>query len=122
MSLTFLKSCYKSRRKNLTQRKMFKAEEILENLLRQKMLFPKKARKRLAMIKENWRYFTAFYHITDCPATNNALENFYSTSLKTHRKKQLRSDKGIRNNSGHLFCDKSSNILIYFTVKIDFWQ
>ncbi len=81
--------------KNLTQRKLFKAEEILENLIKQKMLFPKKARKRLAMIKENWRYFTAFYHITDCPATNNALENFYSTSLKTHRKKQLRSDKGI---------------------------
>jgi hypothetical protein len=83
--------------KNLTQRKLFKAEEILENLIKQKMLFPKKARKRLAMIKENWRYFTAFYNITDCPATNNALENFYSTSLKTHRKKQLRSDKGIIN-------------------------
>src|SRR3989338_2344532 len=83
--------------KNLTQRKLFKAEEILENLIKQKMLFPKKARKRLAMIKENWRYFTAFYHVTDCPATNNALENFYSTSLKTHRKKQLRSDKGIIN-------------------------
>jgi len=83
--------------KNLTQRKLFKAEEILENLIKQKMLFPKKARKRLAMIKENWRCFTAFYHITDCPATNNALENFYSTSLKTHRKKQLRSDKGIIN-------------------------
>jgi len=47
--------------KNLTQRKLFKAEEILENLIKQKMLFPKKARKRLAMIKENWRYFTAFY-------------------------------------------------------------
>ena len=83
--------------KNLTQRKLFKAGGILENLLEQKMIFPKKARKRLSMIKENWRYFTAFYHIKDCPATNNSLENFYSTSLKTHRKKQLRSDKGIIN-------------------------
>ncbi len=31
------------------------------------------------------------------PATNNGIENYYSTSLKTHRKKQLRSDKGIEN-------------------------
>ena len=49
------------------------------------------------MIKENWEYFTAFYHVKNCPATNNAIENFYSTSLKTHRKKQLRSDRGIIN-------------------------
>ena len=83
--------------KKLTQRKLFKAEEILSELLRQKALFPKKARKRLGMIKKNWAYFTAFYHVKDCPATNNAIENFYSTSLKTHRKKQLRSDKGIIN-------------------------
>ena len=49
------------------------------------------------MIKENWKYFTAFYQIKDCPATNNAIENYYSTSLKTHRKKQLRTDEGIIN-------------------------
>ena len=83
--------------KNLTQRKLFKAEEILNGLLEQKVLFPKKAKKRLDMIKENWEYFTAFYHVRNCPATNNAIENFYSTSLKTHRKKQLRSDNGIIN-------------------------
>ena len=83
--------------KNLTQRKLFKAEEILNELLEQKSLFPKKSKKRIDMIKENWEYFTAFYHVKDCPATNNAIENFYSTSLKTHRKKQLRSDKGIIN-------------------------
>ena len=83
--------------KNLTQRKLFKARDILDELLKQKVLLPKKARKRLDMIKENWEYFTAFYHIKDCPATNNALENFYSTSLKTHRKKQLRSEKGMLN-------------------------
>ena len=49
------------------------------------------------MIKKNWKYLTAFYHIKDCPATNNAIENYYSTSLKTHRKKQLRTDEGIEN-------------------------
>ena len=83
--------------KNLTQRKLFKAEEILNELLKQKVLFPKKARKRISMIKKNWKYFTAFYHIRGCPATNNSIENYYSTSLKTHRKKQLRTDKGIIN-------------------------
>ncbi|MEA3378987.1 MAG: hypothetical protein U9Q69_05125 [Nanoarchaeota archaeon] len=32
-----------------------------------------------------------------CPATNNAIENYYSTSLKTHRKKQFRTDRGLEN-------------------------
>ena len=95
--MCFITACRRRNGKNLTQRKLFKAKEILDELLKQKVLFPKKARKRLDMIKDNWKYFTAFYRIKDCPATNNALENFYSTSLKTHRKKQLRSDKGIIN-------------------------
>ena len=83
--------------KNMTQRKLFKAKEIFEELWEKKILFPKKAIARLKMIKENWNYFAAFYHIKGCPATNNAIENYYSTSLKTHRKKQLRTDKGIIN-------------------------
>ena len=96
----YLKELENSRRrngKNLTQRKLFMATQIFEGLLKQKTLFPQKIRKRLKMIEDNWKYFTAFYHIKDCPATNNAVENYYSTSLKTHRKKQLRSDKGIIN-------------------------
>lgn len=96
----YVKKLENSRRrnqKNLTQRKLYMATEIFENLWKQKNLFPQKIRKRLKMIKENWKYFTAFYHVKDCPATNNAVENYYSTSLKTHRKKQLRSDKGIIN-------------------------
>ncbi len=83
--------------KNLTQRKLFKAKKIFDELWGQRHLFPKKAKERLKMIKKNWNYFTAFYHIKGCPATNNAIENYYSTSLKTHRKKQLRTDKGIIN-------------------------
>lgn len=83
--------------KNLTQRKLFKAKELFEELWKQKQLLPRKARERLKMIKKNWNYFTAFYHIKGCPATNNAIENYYSTSLKTHRKKQFRTDKGIIN-------------------------
>lgn len=82
---------------NLTQRKLFKAIEIFEELWKQRLLFPKGARERLKMIKENWSYFTVFYHVKGCPATNNAIENYYSTSLKAHRKKQLRTDRGIIN-------------------------
>lgn len=87
----------RSKGKNMTQRKLYKASEIFEELLKQKNLFHKNARARLLMIQKNWNYFTAFYHIKECPTTNNAVENFYSTSLKTHRKKQLRTDKGIVN-------------------------
>lgn len=83
--------------KNLPQRSLLQAEKVFAELLQQKQFFPKNAQKRLAMIKENWNYFTAFYTVESCPATNNAVENFFSTSLKTHRKKQLRTDKGIFN-------------------------
>ncbi len=46
-------------------------------------------------IRELWPKLTAFYLVDDAPATNNALENYYSTSLKTHRKKQL-EETGIK--------------------------
>jgi hypothetical protein len=59
--------------------------------------FEKHVQKRLRMIEKNWAHFTAFYFVKDAPATNNGFENYYSTSLKTHRKKQLRSDMGIEN-------------------------
>jgi len=96
----YIKDIENSRRrkgKNLTQRKLYKATQIFSELLKQQNLFPKNVKKRLKMIKENWSYFTAFYQVKDCPATNNAVENYYSTSLKTHRKKQLRTDEGILN-------------------------
>jgi hypothetical protein len=83
--------------KNLSMRRLCDAQRIFDTLWQQQQLFPKKARKRLEMIKENWGYFTAFYHVEGCPATNNAVENYYSTSLKTHRKNQLRTDEGIIN-------------------------
>ena len=92
-----LENARRRKGKNLTQRKLCNAVKNFEKLWEQQRLFPKKARERLKMIKENWNYFTAFYHIKGCPATNNKIENYYSTSLKTHRKKQLRTDRGIIN-------------------------
>jgi hypothetical protein len=44
------------------------------------------------MIKSLWKNLTMFQVLPDLPATNNPIENYYSTSLKTHRKKQLRTD------------------------------
>lgn len=96
----FIRKGEKRRRrkgKNLIQRKLSKARELLEKCLLEINLFPKKAQKRILMIKKNWKFFTAFYSVRGCPATNNAVENFYSTSIKTHRKKQFRTELGLIN-------------------------
>lgn len=84
-------------KENLSQHPLLGAEQNLRRLLAQKGLFPKKARERLEMIEQNWKVLTTFYSVEGCPATNNAIENYYSTSLKTHRKKQMRTDKGLLN-------------------------
>ncbi len=59
--------------------------------------FDKKIQSRLIMIKGHWKNLTMFHVLPGLPATNNPIENYYSTSLKTHRKKQLRTDEGILN-------------------------
>jgi hypothetical protein len=51
--------------------------------------FEMAVKKRLMKIKELWPNLTAFYFVHNASATNNAVENYYSASLKTHRKKQL---------------------------------
>ena len=85
------------KKKNLTQRRLHKSKELFDLCLSQIHLFPKLSQKRIIMIRDNWKYLTAFNAVKGCPATNNAIENFYSTSLKTDRKKQFRTDKGIEN-------------------------
>jgi len=96
----YVKKLENSRRRakhNLQQRPLWKATQVFETIYNQKSLLSTKVQKRLDMIKENWKYFTAFYHIKDCPATNNLMENYFSTSLKTQQKKQLRTYEGINN-------------------------
>jgi hypothetical protein len=92
-----LENLRRRKNQNLPQRPLWKAEQLFAELWKQKQLFPKKVKERLKMIQKNWKFFTAFYAVKDCPATNNAIENYFSTSLKTHRKKQLRTDKGLIN-------------------------
>jgi len=82
---------------NLEQRSYIEALGVFKELMEEIKSFDKPVQKRLRTIAKNWEHFTAFYFVKGAPATNNWLENYYSTSLKTLRKKQLRTDKGIEN-------------------------
>ncbi|KAF5435281.1 hypothetical protein C5S35_11540 [Candidatus Methanophagaceae archaeon] len=82
-------------KRNLVQRPYIEALRIFDELMEEIDSFDKHVQKRLRMIKKGWGHFTAFYFVKGAPATNNGVENYYSTSLKTHRKKQLRSERGL---------------------------
>jgi hypothetical protein len=84
-------------KKNLEQRTYLEALKLFDALMAEIDSFEKPVQKRLRKIEKNWEHFTAFYFVEGAPATNNLIENYYSTSLKTHRKKQLRTDRGIEN-------------------------
>jgi len=89
---------YRRRKKrNLVQRPYIEALRLFDELMEEIDSFEKHVQKRLRKIEKNWELFTAFYFVKGAPATNNGVENNYSTSLKTYRKKQLRSDRGIEN-------------------------
>jgi len=75
--------------KNLEQRTYHDALNNFKCLRMESDSFMTSVRKRLAKIEELWPNLTAFYFVDNAPATNNPIENYYSTSLKTHRKKQL---------------------------------
>jgi hypothetical protein len=75
--------------KNLEQRDYYDALNNFKCLKMESHSFMISVRKRLAKIEELWPNLTAFYFVDNAPATNNPIENYYSTSLKTHRKKQL---------------------------------
>lgn len=74
---------------NREQRTYYEALNNFGDLFAKIDSFKIAVRRRLMKIKDLWPKLTAFYLVDNAPATNNALENYYSTSLKTHRKKQL---------------------------------
>jgi hypothetical protein len=76
---------------NLEQRPYHDALNNFNQLLGRIDSFEIAVRKRLMKIEELWPNLTAFYFVDGAPATNNAIENYYSTSLKTHRKRQLQT-------------------------------
>jgi len=81
--------------KNLEQRNYYDALNNFKCLKTESESFMISVKKRLARIEELWPNLTAFYFVDNAPATNNPIENCYSTSLKTHRKKQL-EETGIK--------------------------
>ena len=82
-------------KENLEINSLEKAEENFTELMNEVDSFDENIQYRLKMIKKYWMNLTAFHDFEGAPATNNAIENFYSTSLKTHRKKQFRTEIGI---------------------------
>lgn len=81
----------------LEQRSYQEALEIFTALMAEIDSFEESVQKRLKMIEKNWEGLTAFYFVEGAPATNNLIENYYGASLKTHHKKQFRTDKGLKN-------------------------
>jgi len=69
--------------------------QVFNKLIDEYDELPDFIQKRLDMISKNWESLNTFRMIKDGPATNNAIENYYSTSLKTHQKRQYTSDEGI---------------------------
>jgi hypothetical protein len=84
-------------KENLEINTLDKAENNFNELLNEINSFDTTIQNRLKMIKKHWKNLIMFHFVDGAPATNNAIENYYSTSLKTHRKKQFRTDMGILN-------------------------
>jgi hypothetical protein len=82
---------------NLEQRPYQEALEIFTALMAEIESFEESVQKRLKMIEKNWKGLTAFYSVEGAPATNNLVENYYGASLKTHHKKQFRTERGMKN-------------------------
>jgi transposase-like protein len=85
------------RKENHEINSLDKAEKNFNDLWNEQNSFDITVQKRLKMIKEHWKNLIMFHFVDGAPATNNSIENYYSTSLKTHRKKQFRTDMGIIN-------------------------
>ncbi len=112
---------------NLEINSLDKAENNFNELMNQISSFNEQIQKRLKMIKKHWTNLTVFHYIPGAPATNNAIENYYSTSLKTHRKKQFRTDKGILNqiklssmSRAGMFNEPKTTLFELFTLFVPF--
>lgn len=73
------------------------AVETYNKLVYKYETLPDNLQDRLWMISKHWENLIIFYKFEGAPATNNKIENYYSTSLKGHQKKGYRSDDGIDN-------------------------
>ena len=88
------------------------ARKYLNNLLMNIDIFPSVVRKRIRMIQEDWSRLTAFYGWKNAPATNNALENYFSCSCKQIKKKQHRRNTAMKR-QWKLYAMKRAGLLKY---------
>jgi transposase-like protein len=100
----FLRTIEKTRRKALkklglpNRMKMWTLDESINNfskLMMKREKYPEEIKKRLDMIKQDWKKLSAFYHIENAPATNNLIENYFSCSCKQIKKKQHRRTSAL---------------------------
>ena len=115
------------KKENLEINSLDKAEKNFNDLFNELNSFDINVQTRLKMIKKHWKNLIMFHFIEGAPATNNSIENYYSTSLKTHRKKQFRTDIGIINQlqlssmkRAGMFNEQKPTLLERFMVFIPF--
>jgi len=72
------------------------AKNNLDMLLNRQNEFSLVVNKRIQMINSDWNRLTAFYGYEGAPATNNAIENYYSCSCKQIKKKQHRRNTALK--------------------------
>jgi len=92
-----LENARRRKKENLKLRTHNGSVRMFNRLMKKYDTYPKNIQKRLRMIKTNWAHLTMFHHFKGAPATNNAIENYFSTSLKSHQKRQYTSEQGIKN-------------------------
>jgi hypothetical protein len=84
-------------KKNLPLNSLEKAKYNFNKLMENIRTYDTVVQKRLWMINKHWLNLTLFHYLPEASATNNPIESYYSKSLKTDNKKQVRNDKGIEN-------------------------
>ena len=98
----FSSLCHKiqiQRRRNKETREVRSFPEIVENLiqlLEKKDDFSPIVQKRLEMIDKNFVKLTNFCEWHKIPTTSNAIENYFSSTLKMAWKKLMRTVKGLK--------------------------
>jgi hypothetical protein len=88
----FVHGLEKERRRNhrnMATRNLYDAKKNLDELMNKIDAFKIIIQKRLKQIEKDWQHLMIFQLFDGAPATNNPIENYYSCSLKTHRKQQL---------------------------------
>ena len=90
----FVKQLKKERRRakiSISRRALQESEKLFETIYSQKVIYPKKLQKRIEHIHDNWGRFSLFQHDSRVQPTNNALEQYFASTLAKTDKLSFRS-------------------------------